>query len=169
MQRVYLKYEDDTIVAGQQPMLKILGVSKPTFTKWVKEGLPFEMRGKTKVYKLDQVQKWVNQNVDYLAELELIKTQAQIKEIEIRTAHRKLKLKIDKKEYVSMEVLDRSQGALVDYLRNADEISVKRCTDPVIKKRLDEHYRKKWDGVHKEFKAMLEKQDKELEEELEKI
>lgn len=161
MQRVYLKYEDDTIVAGQQPMLKILGVSKPTFNKWIKEGLPLEMRGKTKVFKLDEVQKWVNQNVDYLAELERIKTQAQIKEIEIRTAHRKLKLAEDKRELMPIDELTKSQVSLVELLKAKDNLFYTRCTDPELKRAIDKHLKEKWDSVKDELQKIYDVQTKE--------
>lgn len=162
MQRVYLKYEDDTIVAGLQPMLKILSVSKPTFTKWVKEGLPFEMRGKTKVYKLDEVRIWIDKNIDYSAELERIKLEAQTEEIKARTIYKKIQIKEKKRELISIDELSSSQDALIDMLMSKDMLHLKRCTDPKLKKELDKHYKAKWDDIHDDAQSEYEAQEDNL-------
>lgn len=156
--RSYHKFDGKVAYFGVNELAYLLNPQQPysrtQISRWVKKGMPYELNGKERIFNFTDVYLWLSENerdLDYLkAEQIRVQTENARKQIE----QRELKIKETKKELVSIDAISQSQSDLIELLKSQDKLSVTRETDAKLKKKLDEHYAKKWLEVQKELKAM---------------
>ena len=159
-----VEIREDRLCIGVTRLIKIAkslyftGLNNPhAVAKLCEEGMPFIADNKEKKFPLEDVLSWYISEKMEIEELKAVKMQAEIGRIQSQTDKLKLDYKITKKEFVSVAEVSKSQAELISFLKNQDKNSLKQEKDPAIRKKLDEHYRRKWQDTGKELEKLQER------------
>ncbi len=160
--KAHLEFNGDTLKVGTNVLAFLLNPLKPysreTIGNWVKKGMPYHMRGKIKEFDFKEVYKWLMENENNLDALKAEQIKAQTAYSKKQAEYRDLQIKKEKKELISIDELTRSQVALVEFLKNQDNLFYTRCTDAKLKKELDRHYKDKWENAKNELEKIYQEQ-----------
>ena len=97
---------------------------------------------------------WYSKNRLEIDELKGVKLQSEIDRTKAQTQKINFDYKVAKKEFVSVKEVSQSQAELITFLKNQDMNSLREITDKKDRKRIEAHYKKKWDAIGKELERI---------------
>jgi len=152
--KVFIEYDKENgICSSVKPLADSLGVTDRTVANYVSEGMPHIIVGKERRFYHRECKSWIAENKDFNKELESIKTQVQIKEIQVRTDIRELDKKVKEGSLISYEDVDeelaKHNTLLINQykimlntfpkkLANKTQLMIKKTLDSTFKKNIDE-------------------------------
>lgn len=156
--KTHYDFDGDKLIVGGNLLAFLLNPEKPysreTIRQWCLKGMPCQNRGKIREYDYLEVYKWLWDNENNLDLLNAEKIKAQTAYSKKQTELKDLQIKEKKGTLVSIDDLSKSQVALVELLKAKDILFYTRCTNPELKKAIDEHLKQKWDSVKEELEKI---------------
>ena len=119
-----------------------------------KAGMPVVIKNKERLYPVEDVFEWYSKNRLEIDELKGVKLQSEIDRTKAQTQKINFDYKVAKKEFVSVKEVSQSQAELITFLKNQDMNSLREIPDKKDRKRIEAHYKKKWDAIGKELERI---------------
>ena len=165
---LYLSDDNDILVSvGVFKDLPIISnVSKMTITRWVKDGLPFEMQGRRRVFPISKAIKWliehgkVDISNEILEEMDRSELPPDLRDKLASAELKEFKLQKEKELYIDKEEVSRQAFEIGKKLKDALYVLPSRFAEDLVGKNSNEIMQK----MEEEINKLLENTIKDIED-----